>query len=101
MLQTNGSGTLSWVDPTTLGGWTQSSGALYPTSSTTDVLIGATSTSSAKFGFINNASGTPTATISGNLTLNSVSVISTTNLQTLDIGGGTTDNITLDPLNSA
>lgn len=101
VLQTDGSGALSWIDSTTIGGWTQSNGSIYTFSTTLDLLVGGTSTSSAKFGLINNASGTPTATISGNITLNSSGVISTTNLQSLNIGGGTTGNITIDPLNSA
>lgn len=63
----------TWTDPATLGEasnfWTINAGAIYPKNSTTDLLIGGTATSSAKFGFINVNSGTPTATIAGNLAL--------------------------------
>ena len=48
---------------------TNDNGALTPFSSTLDLLIGGQSTSSAKFAFINNASGAPTASISGNLSI--------------------------------
>ncbi|NTU46041.1 hypothetical protein HGA88_00245 [Candidatus Roizmanbacteria bacterium] len=70
-LVTNGSGTLSWANASSLGTnyWNLTNGALFPMNSTTDLLIGGTSTSSAKFAFINNASGSPTASISGNLAL--------------------------------
>jgi len=64
ILSTNGSGTLSWSDPSLVAEaanyWTQTSGALYPKNSTVDLLIGGTSTGSAKIGFINMDSGTPT-----------------------------------------
>src|SRR5207237_1587439 len=46
-----------------------SNGVIAPYNNTVDLLIGGTSTAAAKFAFINNASGTPTATISGNLSL--------------------------------
>lgn len=48
---------------------TTDNGALTPFSSTLDLLIGGQSTASAKFAFINNASGSPTASISGNLSI--------------------------------
>ncbi|MDO8733244.1 MAG: hypothetical protein Q7L55_11865, partial [Actinomycetota bacterium] len=51
------------------GYFQRNSGSLSPTNITDDLLLGATSTSSAKFGFINMAGGNPTATISGNLSL--------------------------------
>src|SRR5690606_27679948 len=44
-------------------------GAISTTNLTDDILIGGTATDSAKFAFINNAGGTPTASISGNLAL--------------------------------
>ncbi|GIW62067.1 MAG: hypothetical protein KatS3mg089_0919 [Patescibacteria group bacterium] len=54
----------------TAGYWQLNNGALSPAYSTNDVLIGGTATSSAKFGFINViGSGTPTATISGNFSI--------------------------------
>ncbi|MDP3988101.1 MAG: hypothetical protein Q8P80_03070 [Candidatus Levybacteria bacterium] len=49
--------------------WNQSSGVLFPNNSTVDFAIGGQSTSAAKFAFINMNSGTPTASISGNLAL--------------------------------
>ncbi|MBP7768610.1 hypothetical protein KA082_02125 [Candidatus Woesebacteria bacterium] len=49
--------------------WRLTSGAFSPVNDTTDLLIGNTATSSAKFAFINVNSGTPTASISGNLAL--------------------------------
>ncbi len=81
--------------------WTLGSGAVYVGNTTADVLIGATSTASAKFGFINVTSGTPTATIAGNLTLNSAGVIQSTRNQALVVGGDSTGNIALQPLNGA
>ncbi|KKQ38151.1 MAG: hypothetical protein US55_C0013G0001, partial [Candidatus Levybacteria bacterium GW2011_GWC2_37_7] len=53
----------------TSGYWQRSNNAISPTNITDDLLLGATSTSSAKFGFINMAGGNPTATISSNLSL--------------------------------
>lgn len=49
--------------------WSSALGALYPNNSTLDVLIGGTATASAKFAFLNVNSGTPTASIAGNLAL--------------------------------
>jgi len=50
--------------------WTASGGTLFPRLATSmDLLIGGNSTASAKFAFINVGSGTPTASISGNLAL--------------------------------
>src|SRR3989344_6005610 len=51
------------------GFWQRNSQAISPTNITDDFLLGATATSSAKFGFLNMANGTPTATISSNLSL--------------------------------
>jgi hypothetical protein len=82
--------------------WTQSdsSGTIYPNNSTLDVLLGGSSTSSAKFNFINNASGTPTASISANSGNNSLYItgngtLATTNRQTLTLGSATTGNIAI------
>jgi hypothetical protein len=100
ILRTNGSGTLTWVDPAANAGyWTQASGALYPNNSTVDLLIGATSTASAKFAAININSGTPTATISagaaGGSYLNATGTLATTALQTLTLATTTTGNISI------
>ena len=53
----------------TFGHWQRANGAVIPTNITDDLLLGATSTSSAKFAFINVGGGNPTATISSNLSL--------------------------------
>ena len=81
----------------TSGYWQRANGAVIPTNISDDILIGATSTSSAKFAFLNVATGTPTASISGDLTLNSAGVIRTTGLAPLIIGGTTTGGIALSP----
>ena len=72
VLRTNGTGGLSWYDvdnSLTAGPWTVANGSIYPDNSTLDLFIGGTATTAAKFAFINVNSGTPTATISGNLAL--------------------------------
>ncbi|CAN5345284.1 hypothetical protein BH09PAT4_BH09PAT4_08850 [soil metagenome] len=72
-------------------------GAISPANLSNDFLLGGSSTTSAKFAFINNASGTPTASIAGNLTLAAAGVIQTTLNQTLTIGGASTGNIIIQP----
>ncbi|MCJ7805610.1 LamG domain-containing protein [Patescibacteria group bacterium] len=84
---------------TAINWWGQANGVLNPKNSTVDLLIGGTSSSSAKFAFINVDSGTPTASIAGNLTLNSAGVIQTTLNRNLTIGGDSTGGIILSPLN--
>src|SRR6185503_4856519 len=78
----------------------QANGAIFERLPTQDVLFGGVSTTSAKFGFLNNAGGTPTASISGAsnnaLSLTATGNISTTNSQTLNLGGASTGNIVLD-----
>ena len=49
--------------------WQELIGALSPIQAGDDLLIGGTTTASAKFAFINVGSGSPTASISGNLSL--------------------------------
>ncbi|MDO8620915.1 MAG: hypothetical protein Q7R31_01405, partial [Candidatus Levybacteria bacterium] len=106
-LLSGGAGTPSWgTCDTSLGSnlWNSQLGALYPNNTTMDLLIGGTSTSSAKFGFINVNSGTPTATVSGTTGatyLTSAGLLQTTNNQQLILGGATTGDITLSPLNGA
>ena len=51
------------------GFWQLNSGALAPANITNDLLLGGTATTSAEFAFENMAGGTPTASISGNLSL--------------------------------
>jgi|GEM_PF-1069582 len=79
------------------GYWQLNSGALSPTNIANDVLVGGIATSSAKFQIFANSGN---ATTSGNLTFNATgSLIQTTNNQALTIGGSSTGNITLLPLN--
>ena len=54
-----GSGGASW--------WDQVNGTIQPYNKTVDFLLGGTATSSAKFAVLNMNSGTPTASISGNM----------------------------------
>ncbi len=49
--------------------WTVNAGTISPNNTSLDMLIGGTASSSAKFAFLNVNSGTPTASISGNLAL--------------------------------
>ena len=64
---------------------------------TEDLLLGGTSTGSAKFAFTNVAGGTPTASISGAnnnaLSLSATGTLATTNGQTLQLGNASTGNI--------
>lgn len=81
--------------------WTLSSGALFPVNSTLDTLIGGTASSSAKFAFLNVNSGTPVASISGNLAnvatyLTGDGTLGTTNRRSLTVGNSTTYNTTGD-----
>ncbi len=79
--------------------WTLSSGALFPINSTLDTLIGGTASNSAKFAFLNVNSGTPVASISGNLAniatyLTGDGTLGTTNRQSLTLGNSSTYNTT-------
>ncbi len=105
-LTSGGSGAPSWQScvsgSSSSNVWTSGSGAIFPLNSTMDLLIGGQSTASAKFAFTNANSGTPTFTISGtagNTYLTANGTLQTTNNQNLTIGGNTTGNITLSPLN--
>lgn len=82
--------------------WTldSGSGVLYPINNTLDILFGGTATSSAKFGFLNINSETPTASISAssgnNATyLTGTGTLATTNMQALTLGGATTGSLSL------
>jgi hypothetical protein len=68
-LQSIGGGTPTWGSCGAGSGWIIQNGAIVPMNATTDLLVGGTATTSAKFGLINVNSGNPTATISGNLSL--------------------------------
>lgn len=83
--------------------WTLAAGGiLRPNNNTLDLLIGGISTASAKFGLLNVAGGTPTASISGDsganaTALSGLGVLGTTNKQTLMLGNTTTGNVSLAP----
>ncbi len=87
--------------------WDVANGTIAPKLATTvDLLIGGTSTSSAKFSVLNINSGTPTASVSatGVTDRPGVSIagngqIQSLNNGTLTIGGTTTGNIIISPLN--
>ncbi len=102
-LTSNGGTAPTWSPCAASNFWTLSNGSLYPLNSTLDVFLGGTSTSSANFAFLNNTpgSGTPTASIAGNLTLNSAGIIQTTKNQPLTLGGNSTGNIIVSPNNGS
>src|SRR5258708_2452987 len=82
--------------------WTSGNGTIFPQNSTMDLLIGGQSTASAKFAVTNVNSGTPTMTLSGtagNTFISADGTFQTTNSQNVTIGGSTTGNIILSPLN--
>lgn len=108
ILSTNGSGTLSWLDPDTLTAgnyWADNLGALYMINSSRDLLVGGQSTESAKFAALNMSSGTPTASVSagvdGAAYLTATGNLATTAMQGLTLGGSTTGDITLSPNNGS
>lgn len=84
------------------GFWERTDGALYPNIQSVDLLLGSTATSTAKFGFTNVLTGTPTASVSAGLAgatiLTADGTLRTTANQTLALGGGNTGNILLDEL---
>ncbi len=104
ILQTDGAGALSWVDPSAAAAasifWTQTNGALFPKNNSVDVLIGSNATSSAKFAFTGVNGGTPTASIAGSVAnvatyLTGNGNLATTNMSDLTLGGSTTGNINI------
>ncbi len=107
-LETNGSGNLV-CGTDDVGGGTGNSpfaeitgGVIVPNNSTVDLLVGGQSSTSAKFAVLNmaGARGLQTASVSGSLVLDSSTAsIQTTNNQALTIGGNTTGNININPLN--
>ena len=101
VLSTNGAAAdPSWIPMSAAGNWTLGAlGVLYPNSSSADVLIGGTATSSAKFAFKNVLTGVPTASISGTTSNVATFVdgngnISTTNRANLLLGNSSTYNST-------
>ncbi len=79
--------------------WTLSNGILYPINSTTDFLVGGTSSSSSKFAVLNTNTGTPVASVSagnnGAAYLTAGGTLATTNKQPLVLGASTTGAITI------
>jgi fibronectin-binding autotransporter adhesin len=98
---TNGSGQLTTGAPTSgqLGYLQRNNGAVAPAYITDDLLLGGTSTASARFAFTNDSgNGTPTASISANNGANATylsgnGTLGTTNGQSLTLGSGTTGNV--------
>src|SRR5262249_29503900 len=82
-------------------GWFQrNANPIAPANITDDFLLGGAATASAKFAFLNNASGTPVASISANNGANATYLtgdgkLGTTNKQTLTFGSASTGNIDL------
>src|SRR6185369_5770318 len=89
----------------TVGYLQRSAGALAPTNITDDLLLGATSTSSAKFAFINAGGGIPTASLSAgsnnNTYLTATGTLGTTNGQTLRLGGTSTGDVIISGRNAS
>ncbi len=86
--------------PSGAGLWSQSLGAIYPSNSSVDLLLGSSATTSAKFAFTGVNSGTPTASIAGSIAdvatyLTGDGTLSTTNAQNLTIGSSTTGNVVI------
>lgn len=86
--------------------WQLNNGAIAPFSTTADLMLGGSATTSAKFAFIGNASGqTPVASISAqtgaapNGLALSLGSIQSLNNNTLTLGGNTTGNISIAPSN--
>ena len=89
-----------WVTSSAFNFFQLANGAIAPLDTGDDFLLGGAATASAKFGFINNATGVPTATISANLGDNATyltgdGTLATTNKQSLTIGSASTGNIDL------
>jgi len=84
-------------------------GVIVPANTTEDLLLGGVTTSSAKFAFFNVNTGTPIASISAQktlgaainpaLVLGSDGSVQTVRNESLTLGGNTTGNIILSPLN--
>jgi len=104
-----GGATASWGSCAagTGSNWDVVNGVITPKlTSTLDFLLGSQASASAKFAVLNINSGTPTASISANSGNNAAFLtgagnLGTTNAQTLTLGGATTGDILLSPLNGA
>ena len=111
VLTANSSGVGTWAAPSGgTGGsnWTLDStnGVLRPNNNTLDLLIGGTSTVSAKFAVLNMVgNGTPTASIAGTLSLGSAGgttrTIGATAMNPLQLGDAKTGDLIFAPANSA
>jgi hypothetical protein len=80
--------------------WKLSNGAISPFTDNLDVLIGNSATTSAKFAFMNVATGLPTASISGTIAnvatyLDGNGNLSTTNAANLTLGSSSTGNVVI------
>jgi len=102
--ETSGGGDFEWQTCGSSGGdsyWRLASGSLSPVNDTLDLLIGSTATASAKAGFININSGTPTASVSagaaGGTYLTATGTLGTTARQSLILGNSTTGNVIIAP----
>ncbi|MCL4353135.1 MerR family DNA-binding transcriptional regulator [Patescibacteria group bacterium] len=84
--------------------WNQQSGALFPNNSTVDLLVGGQATSSAKFAVLNVNSGTPVASVAGNMVLGSsggtTRTIGAEAMNNLQLGDANTGGIALAPAGS-
>ena len=104
VLQTNGAGNApSWVQASGLGinYWNQILGSLSPQTLGDDLLLGSSSTASAKFAFANVASGTPVASLSAQTGNTGLSIDASGNIiaydnQSLTFGNSQTGNIIFD-----
>ena len=103
-----GGTTATWGSCGTSGGgsnWTldATNGVLRPNNNTLDLLIGGTSTQSAKFAIL-NMNSTPTASIAGNFSLGSAGgttrTIGTTAMNALQLGNATTGDLIFAPANT-
>jgi len=77
--------------------WTIADGAFYPNNNTTDVLLGGTSTASAKFAFTNIDSGTPTMLVSNGSAVTSLTATGILNVSSgsLNLATAGTNRLTI------
>src|SRR5690606_6533221 len=80
VLQTDGDGTLSWVNTATdaFGLFNLDNGLIYPKNTTVDFALGGTSTDSALFAITGVNDGTPVASLSASTTGNGLSLTAST-----------------------
>src|SRR6185503_3516088 len=99
-LLTSVGGLPTWVTSSAFNFFQKNLGAIAPLDTSNDFLLGGGATASDKFAFINNATGTPTASIAaqdgtGAALALTPNAITTQNGQTLTLGGPATGNIIL------